>query len=358
MGEQSLRREQMKKQDNVQGCLTTRRDFLRVMGISAGMLAAGQQIIIPSGYAGDIYPARKITCIVPNAPGGGYDMISRGVAPYLTKYFKIVSPGAQGGHVVIKNEPGAAGRKALSMLNNVRPDGYTFGALDSAFATETLSSELDFDLNKFTYLLQFNDTTRIVVVRKDGFANWGEMMKAAREKELKWGVAQFGRATHVDSIIIRETFGIPARLIPFGGTSQMMAALIRGDVQMATGSDDSARPLLASGEIRVLADFTAKGGYAGVPTSKDLGHPDLMEKVAGHRFFIAPPNLPKGIASTMIAAFKKSLSDPEFLSWAKKINLEVSPLYGDEADKMAKRIFKYYLVDQRLLLTKYLVGPS
>jgi tripartite-type tricarboxylate transporter receptor subunit TctC len=257
--------------------------------------------------------------------------------------------------VIIKNVTAAAGKKCLDMLNNAKPDGYTFGALDSSFATESLMSELEFDLNKFTYLLQFNDTTRIVVVRKDGFANWNEMMVAARAKELKWGIAQFGRATHVDSIIIREAFGIPARLIPFGGTAGMMAALIRGDVQMATGSDDSAKPLIVSGEIRVLADFTAKGGYPGVPTSADLGRPDLIEKVSGHRFFIGPPNMPKRISNIMIAAFKKSLQDPAFLAWAKRIDLQVNPIYGDEADKMAKRIFKYYTVEMKPLLTKYLV---
>lgn len=344
----------MKKRDEAQRGFYTRRNFLKILGISAGTLAIGPQSLVTPGFAAAIYPAERITCLVPNAPGGGYDMIARGVAPYLTRYFKEVAPGAKGGQVIIKNEPGAAGRKAFDMLYRAKPDGYTFGALDSAFATEALTSELGFDLNKFTYLLQFNDTTRIVIVKKNGFANWDEMMKAAKAKELKWGIAQFGRATHVDSIIIKEAFDIPAKLIPFGGTAGMMAALIRGDVQMATGSDDSAKPLLASGDIRVLADFTGKGGYPGVPTSKDLGRPDLAEKVSGHRFFIAPPNMPKEISNTMIAAFKKALKDPEFLAWAKKIDLPVSPLYGDEADRMAKRIFKYYLVDLKPLLTKYL----
>ncbi len=344
----------MDKRNDDQKGVFTRRDFFRTLGISAGALALGPTGLVAPGYARDIYPAERLTCLVPNAPGGGYDMISRGIAPYLTKYLKEIAPGAKGGQVIIKNEPGAAGRKSLEMLNRARPDGYTFGALDSAFATEALTSDLGFDLGQFTYLLQFNDTTRIVIVKKNGFANWDEVMKASRAKELKWGIAQFGRATHVDSIIIKEAFGIQARLIPFGGTAGMMAALIRGDVQMAAGSDDSAKTLLASGEIRVLADFTGKGGYPGVPTSKDLGQPDLAEKVAGHRFFIAPPKMPKEITNTLIAAFKKALSDQEFLAWAKKIDLPVAPLYGEEADRMAKKIFRYYLVELKPLLMKYL----
>ncbi len=348
----------MNKRDAVQRCMVTRRDFLRAMGVSVGVMAAGQQILIPAGFAGDIYPSGKITCIVSHKPGGGYDIIARGVSPFLARHIKSASPGAKGGDVIIKNEPGASGVKALNILYNAKPDGYMIGTLDSAFATETLTSKLDFDLNKFTYLLQFNNTTRILVARKNGFANWEEMMKAAKAKELKWGCGQFGRATHVDSIIIREAFGIQAKLIPFGGTAESMNALLRGDVQMVSTSIDSVKALLDAGEIRMLADFTGKGENAGVPTSRDLGRPDLAEKVAGHRFFIAPPNLPKTIINTMTAAFKKALNDPEFLAWAKKVDIPVSPLYGDEADKMAKRIFKYYMEEQRPLLTRHLVGPS
>lgn len=344
----------MEKREKVERDFFTRRDFLKTVGISAGTLALGSQALVTPGFAAGIYPAERITCLVPNAPGGGYDLISRGVAPYVTKYFPRVAPGSKGGQIIIKNEPGAAGRKCFDMVYRAKPDGYTFGALDSAFATEAITSDLGFDLNKFTYLLQFNDTTRIVVVKKDGFANWDEMMKTARAKELKWGVGQFGRAIHVDSIIIRENFGIPARLIPFGGTAGVMAALIRGDIQMATVSGDSVKALLASGEIRVLADFTGRGGYPGVPTSKDLGRPDLAEKVSGHRFFIAPPNMPKKISATMIAAFKKALADPEFLAWANKIDIEVNPLYGEDADRMAKKIFKYYMVELKPLLLKNL----
>lgn len=338
--------------------LVNRRKFCQTAGIAAVMATAGFNLLsnpVWAAGAAAVYPAGKITCYVPNAPGGGYDVMSRGVAPFLGKYFKEVSPGAKGGQVIIKNEPGAAGRKSFDMVYHAKPDGYTFGALDSAFATEALMTEIGFDLNKFTFLLQFNDAARILVVKKNGFANWDEMMKTAKQKELKWGVGQFGRGIHVDSIIIRDAFGIPAKLIPFGGSSGVMAALFRGDVQMAALSDDAAKPLLASGEIRVIADFSGKGGYVGVPTSKDLGRPDLAEKVSGHRFFVAPPNVPKQISNVMIAAFKKSLNDPEFQAWAKRLEIPVTPIYGDEAEKMAKRIFKFYTVDMKPLLLKNLV---
>ena len=346
----------MKKQNDIKRGLVTRRDFVRAVSLSVGALAVGPQGVAMSAFGKNVYPAQKITCIVSNPAGGGYDTIARGIAPFLSKHLRKLSPQAKGGGLVIKNEPGAAGVKAYTLLYGAKPDGYTIGILDSAFIVETLTSKLDVNLNKFTYLLQFNNTTRILVTSKNGLANWDNMMKTAQVKELKWGCAMFGRATHVDSIIIRDAFNIPAKLIPFGGTSHSMAALLRGDVQMVSTSIDAVKPLIDAGEIILLADFTGQGEYPGVPTSKDLGRPDLAEKVSGHRFFIAPPNLPKEISSILIDAFKRALTDPEFLVWANKLNMPVTPIYGAEAEKMVKRIFQYYLVEQKSLLTRHLVN--
>lgn len=332
----------------------TRRDFLVVFGLCAGALVLGLLGDLPLGFAKDVYPAEKITCVVSHKAGGGYDIISRGVAPFLTKHLRAISPGAKGGEVIIKNEPAAAGIKAYSMIYYAKPDGYMIGTLDTAFATETLTSKLDFDLNKFTYLLQFNTTSRLLVCKKGTFANWEEMMKLAKTKELKWAVGQFGRAVHVDSIIIKETIGIPARLIPFGASAETMNALLRGDVHIATLSADSAKALLDSGEIKALADFSGKTEFPGVPNNKDLGYPDLADKVSGHRFFISSPGLPKEISNRLVEAFKGVLNDPEFLAWTKKSDIPLNPIYGDEAEKMAKKMYKLYQQDMKSILMKNL----
>ena len=47
---------------------------------------------IPLGYAAEAFPSGKITWIVGFQPGGGEDIMARGIAPYLEKYLKAVSP--------------------------------------------------------------------------------------------------------------------------------------------------------------------------------------------------------------------------------------------------------------------------
>jgi tripartite-type tricarboxylate transporter receptor subunit TctC len=215
--------------------------------------------------------------------------------------------------------------------------------------------KLDFDIEKFNFLLRVNTTTRIVVAHRTGFANWEEMLKAAKTREIKMGVGAFGRAQHIAAIIIKEKLKLPFRLITLGGTAESLNALIRGDVHVSLGSEDSMKPMIDAKEIRVIADFTGYGGYPPtVPTSKDLGFPDLGETIEGHRFVIAPPGLPKDISNLLVSAFKKAMNDPEFQAWLKKSEIPLNLIYGDDADRMAKRIFKFYQQDLKPILEKHL----
>jgi len=67
-----------------------------------------------------------------------------------------------------------------------------------------------------------------------------------------------------------------------------------------------------------------------------------------------PPALPEEIKGLLIATFKKALNDKEFQTWAKKSGFPLSPIYGNEADRVAKRMLKLYQEDLKPLLEKYL----
>lgn len=329
----------------------TRRNFLK--GITIGVMAINNTANVTAALAKDIYPAERITWISPYKVGGGFDLMVRGISPYLTKYLRELSPGTKGGDIMVKDETRAGGQRAYGMVYGAKPDGHTIGAFDMAFAADTLMTKLDFDLNKFTYLIRVMTTTRIMVTNKNGFANWAEMLKSAKAKELKWGVGAIGRGLTIDSIIVKEAVGIQARFIPWGGTAECMNALLRNDVQVALVSEDSVKGLLSSGEIKLLTEFNEKSDYPGIPSIKDLGYPDLAEKLGTHRFVIAPPLLSKEAGELLIAAFKRALNDKDFQAWTKKMDIPLNPLYGEEADKLARRMFVYYQQDLKPILMKY-----
>ena len=301
----------------------------------------------------EIYPAGKINWLVPYKAGGGFDLVARGIAPYLSEYLQDGPRGAKVG-IVMRNEPASGGRKAYSVIYNARPDGRTIGAFDIGFISETFMDDVGFDISRFTFMVRAMKTDRIIVTSKNGFASWEEMVKAAKVRPLKWGTGAFLQSTQLDSIVLTERMGIPARFIPWaGGTSESMNALMRGDIQVALVSDDSVKGLLDAGEIRPLAVIAEKSKYPGVPSIKDLGHPDLAEKLGTQRFVIAPPGLPVAMKNAFINAYKKVMNDPSFLSYAKKLDLDFKPLYGEEAEKAFKVVNGYYQNDLKPLYIKY-----
>src|SRR3954467_4669490 len=77
------------------------------------------------GMAAAAYPEKPITMIVAYSPGGGTDLVARGIAPYLEKYL------GGGARIVIVNRAGAGGEIGFAAIANAAPDGYTIGFVNT-----------------------------------------------------------------------------------------------------------------------------------------------------------------------------------------------------------------------------------
>jgi tripartite-type tricarboxylate transporter receptor subunit TctC len=289
-----------------------------------------------------IYPAKKIVWLIPYKPAGGFDIFARSISPYVEKYLKKMTPKAAGGSIIIKNEPAAAGEKAISILFNAPPNGYTMGSFTGAFLAEQFLSKKDYDITKLTYLIRLDDMTRLLVTRKAGPKNWSELVAASKVSPIKWGVGAFGREIHITSIVANEALGLPSKFIAYGGTAESLNALIRGDVQIVTVSEDSAKALIDSGDLRVLLAFEKKSAYPDSVSAQDLGHPELINLTKGNRFLAGPPNLSNKVGKSITEAFQQACKDEEFVAMTKKTGFEPNPIYGKDLDKLLKELTNYY----------------
>src|SRR5262245_23121679 len=93
------------------------------------------------------YAGKTVRMVVGSGVGGGYDVFSRLIAPYLAKTL--------GTTVIVENVPGAGGVLALNRLYMAPPDGLQISLSQgtmAAFAQLTGDQAARFDLAKFTYL--------------------------------------------------------------------------------------------------------------------------------------------------------------------------------------------------------------
>ena len=119
-----------------------------------------------TGAAQD-WPTRPVTMIVPYAPGGPVDTVGRIMAQGLSEVL--------GQQVIIENVGGAGGMTGANRVAKAAPDGYTF--LLGGSATMTLvpaingKKALYNPLTDFEHVIQFADSARILITRKDLPAN-------------------------------------------------------------------------------------------------------------------------------------------------------------------------------------------
>ncbi len=330
-----------------------RRDFLKVLGIGGMAAMTGGALPLPA-FAKEGYPADRITWIIPVKAGGGFDLIARTIALNLGKQFKESLKGGRGGEVVTKNITEAGGARAYSTIFHAKPDGYTIGDFNTAFITDNITGKPDFDCTKLSFLLLTGSSVRLIVSNKNGFKSWAEMAKAAKEKEIKVAASNFGRGYHVACILLKEATKLPMKLINFPGAAENASALLRGDVHIAMLTEESSKAMINAGEFRALAVLDNKSEYPGVPSIAQLGYPELAEPTKLQRFVVGPPNLPREVKDTLTAHFKKVFADKECLASLKKLEFEPAPLYGAEAEKLAKKLFNYY-EEYTPLLKKYLL---
>src|SRR5262245_40762445 len=107
--------------------------LLSVIGLAVSGLSAGAQ---------DEYPSKPVKILVPYAPGGATDIISRVVGEQMRQIL--------GQSFVVENKPGAFGILAIEEMARSRPDGYTLfvGNVSTNAITPVLFKDkfkIDFD---------------------------------------------------------------------------------------------------------------------------------------------------------------------------------------------------------------------
>jgi tripartite-type tricarboxylate transporter receptor subunit TctC len=156
------------------------------------LLFALAPVLLPlSGHqASAAYPDRVIKIIVPFAPGGGTDAITRVLAQEMAKDL--------GASIIIENKPGAGTIIGAQAVAAAEPDGYTLLMGTFAHAVNpSLNTKLPFDPNRdFAPVALIARSPNIVVVNpKSSFRSIADLIAAAKAEPDKISYGTFGTGT-------------------------------------------------------------------------------------------------------------------------------------------------------------------
>ena len=155
--------------------------------------------------------------------------------------------------------------------------------------------------------------------------------------------------------VVKATLNLPIQLVEgYKGTADVRLAADAGELQGACWAWESIkvtwRKGLESGEVLPILQITSKKqpDLPNVPHALDLAKSDEerqiiraggMEPGAITRVYVTTPGTPKDRVEILRKAFADTLKDAEFLAEAKKVQLEVNPLNGEEVRKIVDSMF-------------------
>lgn len=297
------------------------------------------------------YKGKTIRIIVGGSAGGGFDTYSRAIARHMAKHI----PGNP--TLVVENMTGAATRIAAKYMHSAaKPDGLTFGIFNGYLILGRVlgMKGLDFDVREFEYIgVPVKDNVVCALTKASGVTSVEQWSGA--KTPVKIGGLGPGNSTSDVPRVLKAALDLPIQLVEgYKGTAEVRLAADAGEVGGGCWAWESVKVTwssgLQSGNVAVVIQVTPKAlpELPRVPVALDVAKSDEARQLikAGAinpstitRVYVTTPGTPKERVQILRKAFQDTLRDPEFVAEAKKANLEIDPLTGEEVEKIVAELF-------------------
>ena len=267
------------------------------------------------------WPNKPIRIVVTFAPGGTSDVLSRAIAPELSK--------ALGQPVVVVNKPGANSIIGTQEVARSAPDGYTIGLFISAHSINPyINKKLPYDSKKdFTPLAMLALMPGLLTVNPNVPAkNVQELLALAKEKpgSLSYGTPGGLTSGQLSMQYLVKLAGVEITEISYKGGGPALADLLAGHIQMLINSPTSTIPHVQAGKLRALATTGAKrpSALADIPTIAESGFPGF-ELYEWYALFL-PAGTPQEIVTRLHTEVMKVMATPEMIKRIAEIGAQSS----------------------------------
>ena len=316
------------------------------------MFDRDDSLVPGSLFADDFYKGKTIRVIVGGSAGGGFDIYTRAMARHMGKHI----PGNPA--LVVENMTGAGTFIAAKYLHSsAKPDGLSFGIFNGALILGRVlgMKGVDIDMRELEYLgVPVQDSTVCALRKESGVTNMDQWF--ASKTPMKLGGLSPGNSTSDVARIVGAALALPTQLVEgYKGTNEIRLAADAGELHGACWAWETLKVAwanaISAGDVNIVLQVTPKKlpDLPNVPFALDLAKTDearlllkagAIDPAAIVRVYVTTPRTPKDRLEILRKAFAATLIDPEFVAEAKKGNLDINPLTGDEVKKTVDDLFK------------------
>src|SRR5262249_4023885 len=190
--------------------------------------ASAIHVALAAGAAGQDWPSRPITLVVPFAAGGGVDVSARIQAQRMSELI--------GQSIIVENVGAAAGMAGGQRVAKAAPDGYTLLIGNSgthAFNQALYKRPLYDAVADFQPVGLVSESPRALIARKDLPAtNLPELIAylKANENAAQFASAGVGSGTHLPCVLFNSAINAHVTHIPYRGEGPALQDLVGGRV--------------------------------------------------------------------------------------------------------------------------------
>ena len=286
------------------------------------LLAGCLSVFFVAAAAAQEYPTRTINIVVPFAPGGPTDTVTRLVGQAMGK--------SLGQTMIVENVAGAGGTIGVEKVARAKPDGYTLLLMHIGISTApSLYRSLPFDPVKDLEPVGLVTNVPMTVIGNKDFApkDMKELIayvKANKDK-VTYANAGVGAASHLCGMLLMTAMQTDVTTVPYKGTAPAMTDVLGGQVNFMCDQTTNTTPQIKGGKVKAYAVTTKQRlkTMPDVPTVDESGLKGF-EVTVWHGIW-APHGTPKPIIDKLAKALQAALRDPSIVARFAELGTEPVP---------------------------------
>ena len=277
-----------------------RRGFLRNVGSAAVGVAASASPLGSTSGAQESFPAREISWIIYQAPGGSIDTTARIIQPYLEKH---------GVKTNLDYVLGAGGRVARTKLHTARPDGYLMmtesapgGAIDEVIG------RAGYKASDFIAIYGWSVVSWQLCVKKDSpIQTFQQFVDECKKRRVVVGTIGRSGSSHIQLAALQKELNLPFGMVHFEGSGKAYPAVMGGHVDAAISGPGSGSRMRESLHFLAITGEEREKALPEVPTLTELGF--RVTPIDQIWYAMATPKVADDRIATLSSAFAKAFED-------------------------------------------------
>ncbi len=253
------------------------------------------------------FPAKPLRIIVPTAPGGIVDLVTRILGQRLTELTGQIA--------IVENKAGASTNIGMEFVARAPADGYTLLSTSLPLVVNpSVFPKLPFNVEKDFAPVSLVAAGSYVLVAHPSVParSLRELVAAARANPGKFNYSSGGNGTnlHIAAELFRIQTGIDIAHVPYRGAGPALAAVVGGEADLSFPSLGAALPQVNAGRLRAIAVTGSERAplLPNVATIAEAGYPDyLFTSWVG---ILAPGGTPPQIVAALNAYIVKGMNSP------------------------------------------------